>query len=357
MSAAPSTGRDIVPTWAAADTGDVEPLIVIETLTAFLDSVGLGSGPLDARSIGAGHSNVTYLLRRGSDRFVLRRPPRGPLPRSTHDVLREARLQQLLAGERVRVPTVLAICERPEVIGGPFYLMDFLDGHVLDRALPAQLSEPDTPASITEELLDALVELHAVDVANLSELGRPTGYLDRQLLRFAQLLDASATRPLPDLVAVGDWLAINRPARSETTVVHGDYRLGNVMIGPQMPPRVVALLDWEMATLGDPLADIGYLTATWAEPDDLDDPMLELSAVTRLPGFPARSELADSYAQRTGRDLRALRWYQALALWKASIFLEGSYARHLAGTTSDPYFAGLEIGVPALARRALRLTR
>jgi aminoglycoside phosphotransferase (APT) family kinase protein len=155
---------------------------------------------------------------------------------------------------------------------------------------------------------------------------------------------------------VGNWLAINRPAQSEATLVHGDYRLGNVMYRVQAPPRIVAVLDWEMATLGDPLADLGYLTATWAETDDPADPMLDLSNLTRLPQFPGRDDLIDRYANSTGRDVTGLSWYQTLALWKAAIFLEGLYKRYLARATDDSYLARLHTGVPELARRAERQT-
>ncbi len=209
---------------------------------------------------------------------------------------------------------------------------------------------------IGEQLVDALAELHAVDhrLPDLASFGRPSGYLERQLRRFSQLLADNATRALPELEQVGSWLRDNLPRDTETTVVHGDYRLGNVIFGAEREPKIAALLDWEMATLGDPLADLGYMTAMWAEPGDPDDPMLNLSAVTRLDGFPGRDELAGRYAERTGRDVSNLRWYQVLALWKAAIFLECSFARYLAGTTDDVYFARLEAGVPVLARRALR---
>ena len=169
-------------------------------------------------------------------------------------------------------------------------------------------------------------------------------------------MEANATREIPELTTVADWLAANRPDTSETTVVHGDYRLGNVMFADRTPPEIIALLDWEMATLGDPLADLGYLTATWAEEGDPRDPILDLSALTRTAGFPGRDRLAARYAEVTGRDVCALGWYQVLALWKASIFLENSYGRFVAGTTDDPFFASLEHGVPMLAGRALALT-
>jgi aminoglycoside phosphotransferase (APT) family kinase protein len=342
---------DVVDTPEQAAALEREPLIVLEPLAAFLDAAGLGSGAVDARPIGEGHSNVTYLLERGSgERLVLRRPPRGPLAPSTHDVLREARLLRLLSG--VPSPEILASCDDDAVIGAPFYVMPFVDGHVLTTELPPAFTDP---AAIGDALIDALVALHAVPIEGaLADFGRPAGYLKRQVRRFRGLLEANATRPLPDLEAVADWLDAWTPQSPDATVVHGDYRLGNAMLDPT--PRVAAILDWELATLGDPLADVGYLTAMWAEADDPDDPMLDLSRVTRGPGFATRAQLATRYADRSGRDASDLRWYQVLAIWKSAIFLEGSYRRHQAGSTDDPYFARLAEGVPALAARALRLT-
>jgi len=346
---------DVVATAAEARASAREPLLVLEPLAAFLDVHGLGAGPITAAPIGDGHSNVTYAIARGDERLVLRRPPRGPLPPSAHDVLREARLQLALAPAGARVPRIRAVCEDPAVIGAPFYVMDLVDGDVLTTALPPALAGHE--ARIADQLVDALAELHAVDVARpaVAAFGRGPGYLERQVRRFRGLLELNATRALPQLDAVGDWLDANRPGEAETTVVHGDYRLGNVIVAADPRPRLAAILDWEMATLGDPLADLGYLTAMWAQPDDPDDPMLALGAVTRRPGFPGRADLARRYADRTGRDVGALRWYQVLAVWKAAIFLEGSYRRFLAGTTDDPYFGRLGDGVPRLAQRAAAL--
>ena len=345
-----------------SEATDSEPLLALEPLTAFLDAAGLGSGPIEARPIGAGHSNVTFLISRGNVRFCLRRPPRGPLPRSAHDVVREARLQLALSAHGVRTPEVLAVCDDTGVIGAPFYVMEFLEGHVLEAELPAVFGTGDRPAEgvgeqIAQQLVDRLVELHAVDPAaeQLAGFGRPSGYLERQISRFRGLFEANATRSIPELEAIAEWLAAHRPQHSDSTVVHGDYRLGNVMFADRRPPEISALLDWEMATLGDPLADLGYLTATWAQDGDPRDPILDLSALTRRPGFPERDWIAAHYAQATGRDVSALAWYQVLALWKASIFLENSYGRFVAGTTSDPFFASLEQGVPRLAGRALAL--
>jgi aminoglycoside phosphotransferase (APT) family kinase protein len=209
---------------------------------------------------------------------------------------------------------------------------------------------------MAEQAVATLVALHSVDVAasGLDLFGRPSGYLERQLRRFSQLLEHNATRPLPDLERVTEWLARNRPESPGVAFVHGDYRLGNLMFDDAA--GIAAVLDWEMATTGDPLADLGYLTATWAEGDEEPNPMHELSRVTRIAGFPGRDALAQSYAEATGLPLDALPWYQALALWKSAIFLEGSYGRYLDGASSDAYFARLGEGVPAIGRAALLRT-
>jgi aminoglycoside phosphotransferase (APT) family kinase protein len=332
----------------AADLADVAP---VEPLAAYLDSLGLGSGAPRIEPIGDGHSNLTFLIEREGARVVLRRPPRGPLPPSAHDVIREARLLSALRPQGTPVPEVLGTCEDEEVIGVPFYVMAWVDGHVLTEEMPAELV--GEAERLTESLVDGLVDLHALDATadGLAGFGRPDGYLERQLKRFGGLYEANATRPLADLEAVADWLAANLPESPTSTVVHGDYRLGNVMMAPS-PARLASILDWEMATIGDPLADLGYMTAMWSEPGDPPNPVGDLSAVTRGAGFPGRDFLARRYAERTGRSLDALPWYQVLAIWKAAIFLEGSFRRFGAGTTSDPYFAGLEAGVPALAALA-----
>ncbi len=342
---------DVVQT--AAEAAELEPLLVLEPLREFLDAAGLGTGPIEAEAVGDGHSNVTYLLRRGEEKLVLRRPPRGPLPPSAHDVLREARLLSALHPFGFPVPAVLATCEDEDVIGAPFYVMPFVEGHILTTLLPAALDGGNGPRRIGEELVDRLVDLHAIDfrAAGLEGFGRAEGYLERQIRRFGGLLEVNATRPLPDLERVAEWLGANLPASPGATIVHGDYRLGNVMFAPA-EPRLVAVLDWEMATIGDPLADVGYMTAMWAEAADPPNPVGDLSEVTRLPGFATRAELAGRYAEATGLPLDALPWYQVLALWKAAIFLEGSFRRYQAGTTEDPYFAGLGEGVEKLGRLA-----
>lgn len=347
-------GVEVVATRADAEGMELPPLLVLDSVTAFLDHHGLGSGPLAWQRIGDGQSNITYLLRRGGTHVVLRRGPRPPLPPSTHDMVREARIQQLLRPEGVAVPEILAVCEDDSVLGVPFYVMEALDGEVVTEEVPAALDTEEQRRAVSEALVDTLVRLHAIDVTSgdLATLGRPAGYLERQVRRFAGLWDVNSRRTLPAVGELADWLGRNVPQSQATAVVHGDYRLGNVMYRREAPARVLAVLDWEMATLGDPLADVGYLTATWSQAGAAETP-LDLSPVTALPGFLTAPQLAERYAAATGLDLRPLPWYQTLALWKAAIFCEAMYTRWLAGERAGDDFAPrLEQGVPLLLERA-----
>lgn len=350
---------DIVRTHADAAANEREPLVVLEPLRAFLDAHGLGDGDLKLEPIGEGHSNVTYRVARADGTtMVLRRPPRGPLPPSAHDVLREARLLTALQATPARVPSVLAVGDDVSVIGAPFYVMAEARGEVITSEMPAALDTPQGRAAIADELIDALVEVHAVDwqAVGLEGFGKPTGYLERQLRRFGGLWEHNRTRDLPQVERVGRWLSEHLPQSPAATIVHGDYRLGNVMYAAQAPARLVAIFDWEMATIGDPLADLGYLTTMWIEADD-PEMTFELSKVTRLPGFPTRDELLARYEERSGRSMTDMRWYQTLAVWKSVVFMEGNYKRAVSGTTDDPYLKAFGEGVVELADRAEAITR
>jgi aminoglycoside phosphotransferase (APT) family kinase protein len=346
---------EVVDTPQDASGLEQPPLLVRAPLERFLDERGIGSGRLEAERIGEGHSNVTFLVSRGGARVVLRRPPRPPLPPSAHQVLREARLLRALEGTPVRVPRVLATCDEEAVLGAPFYLMDEVHGSVITTEVPEAIDSPEGRRRIAEELVDALVEVHEVDwrACGLEGYGKPSGYLERQLRRFTGLWEHNKTRELPIVEEVGDWLRSNMPQSRESTIVHGDYRLGNVMMADDPPPRLVAIFDWELSTIGDPLADVGYLTVTWAEADDPPDiSYSSLSAATRREGFLGREQLVARYEERSGRSVSALGWYQALALWKAAVFMEGNYKRFTSGSTDDPYLALFDEGVPALAEKA-----
>jgi len=349
---------DIVDTPAQAAEQELPPLIVRDPLEAFLDDRGLGSGPIEAERIGEGHSNITYLLRRGDEVFVLRRPPRPPLPPSAHDVLREARLLSAVEG-KLRTPAVLATCDDEAVLGVPFYVMEHMHGTVITNAIPAPIDNPEGRAQIADELIGALVDVHSLDwrACGLEGFGKPTGYLDRQLRRFTGLWEHNKTRELPLVQEVADWLAANKPESPDATIVHGDFRLGNTMFADDAPARLVAIFDWEMATIGDPLADLGYMTATWAERGEAEQSMFALTTVTRAEGFYLRDELVARYEELSGRSMSDLRWYQALAVWKAVVFMEGNYKRAVAGTTDDSYLLLFEEGVPRLAEAAHEITQ
>jgi len=237
------TAPDIVATAADAAGASRPPLVVVERLEAFLDERGFGAGPLAVRRIGdGGGSNFSFLVERGEERFVLRRPPRPPLPPSAHDMVREARLQLALAPHGIRLPPILAVCEDASVLGVPFYVMRFLEGHVITGALPAGLETPESRRRLGEELVDALVEIHAADVRDpaLAAFARPGSYLERQVRRFGQLWEVNATRELPTVVSIGRRLDELLPEPLPETVVHGDYRLGNLMVKHDRPARVLA---------------------------------------------------------------------------------------------------------------------
>jgi aminoglycoside phosphotransferase (APT) family kinase protein len=353
----PASSGDIVETAAAAEGLARPPLLILENVEAFLDERGLGAGELRARRIGeGGGSNFTFLLERDEGRFALRRPPRPPLPPSAHDVVREARLQLALreAGF-TRLATIVAVGEDESVLGVPFYVMTYLDGFVPTDEPPPGLESERARRGLGDDLVDTLVEIHAADVTipGLAAFARPGSYNERQVRRFAQLWDHNKTRELPGVTRVGDWLAANVPEPLPPTVVHGDFRLGNTMVGRDDPSRILAVLDWEMGAIGDPRADVGYLLATYSEPGGPPNP-LGTSPVTALAGFPSRAELVERYVAGSGREVAPLPWFEALALWKAAVFCEAIYGRFLRGELGDEdsRAARFEEGVPYLAEAA-----
>jgi aminoglycoside phosphotransferase (APT) family kinase protein len=250
----------------------------------------------------------------------------------------------------VPVPTPVALCTDTGVIGAPFYLMHVVDGVVVRERLPEVLA-PD-PAACAYELVDTLAGVHAFDwkAGGLGDFGRPDGYLERQVPRWLGQLDKYKTRDLPEVDEAGRWLSEHTPPMQQPTVIHGDYKLDNVIFEPSLPVRIAAVVDWEQSTVGDPLVDLGWMIGLWVDPDE--------AASMTGPGplgdaAPTRAELVDRYARATGRDLEHFGFYCVLALFKLACVMEGSYARFRAGTSDDAYFASLADGVPALARRAL----
>jgi len=350
-------GAEVVRSAAEALGLAQPPLLVLDRVEAFLDETGIGVGPVEWERIGEGQSNVTYLLSRGGRRVVLRRGPRPPLPRSAHDMLREARILRALAARSFPVPEVLAVCEDEAVLGVPFYLMEYVEGIIVTTRMPRQWRALDRRAAVGDAVVALLVELHGIDVSEpvLAAIGRPEGYLERQVERFTAMWPQVSRRVFPAVERIGGWLRDRVPETQRFALIHGDFRVGNIMFRPEDGTGVRALLDWEMATLGDPLADLGYLIATYAEPGRPSN-VMELTTVTREEGFASRADLVRRYRSASGLDVSELPWYEALALWKAAIFCEAIYTRWLAGerpadTTFGP---ALERGVPQLLELAAR---
>ena len=346
---------------------DPTPPVDATALGAWLDGRGLlpGDGAPEVAALGEGHSNLTFLVRRGGAELVLRRPPRGPLLPTAHDVVREARVMGLLAaGGFAQVPGVRGVVDDDSVLGAPFYVMDRSPGVVVREELPAFLAgSADARRTVGLDLATTLGEIHRVDWRPFVDagIGKPSGYLERQLRRWvgqregiqAAVAAAGGTaRELPDYDALRDWLRAHLPEESEPAVVHGDYKLDNVIVDPS-GPRISAVVDWEMATVGDPRADLGYLLSFWPEPGE-SVPLAEL--VTTADGFPTRAEMVAAWEATTGRSAGDTRWFVALAVWKLAILLEASYHRWLAGMADDPFFARLDDGVPALLARARTLS-
>jgi aminoglycoside phosphotransferase (APT) family kinase protein len=347
--------QDVVDTWEEARRLTSPPLVVREGLGRLLKTDGLP----EVERIDAGHSNATFIVRTPTLRCILRRPPRPPFEPKAHDVLREYRYLNALRDQPVRVPVALLQCEDRSIIGSPFYLMEALDGVALRDQVPVSFDTPAARRRIGEQLVDALHELHEIDASGLG-LGDTTHgerYLERQVSLWAEQWTRNQTREIRAVDEVTRLLRATIPVSHRVAVVHGDYKLDNVLFARPGPPTLVAILDWEMATLGDPLADLGYLTGTWIDPGEGPDRLLGLGAVTAQPGFSSRRELAARYADRSGLPLGDLAWYQALALWKLAILLEASYRRFLTGTTSDAFFGELERGTPKIAEHALEAAR
>lgn len=308
-----------------------------------------------ASLISGGKSNLTFVLTSDAGAVVLRRPPEGPLLPRAHDMAREARVQRALAGTPVPVPAIL-LEDAGELIGVPFYVMAKVDGYVVRDTLPAGYADSDKDRrGIADALVDTLADLHAVNPAEvgLADYGRPGGFAERQVRRWGDQWERSKDRDVPAVDELADRLRADPPSGPGGAIVHGDYRLDNCILAPEMPPSVLAVLDWELSTLGDPLADLGLLLFYWREPGETKPVMTP--APSMLPGFPPRSYLAERYAARTGTDLGDLPAYVALAHFKAAVIAQGIAARVQAGSMAGQEFGDISAEVDRIAAEGLAM--
>jgi aminoglycoside phosphotransferase (APT) family kinase protein len=310
-------------------------------------------GEVEVRQFPRGFSNLTYLVRQGDREMVLRRPPFGAQVRGGHDVVREYRIIAALHPVYPRVPRPLLCCDDESVLGAPFYLMERVTGVVLrDRPPPGVSLGPATMRGVCLAAVDTLAELHSVDwrAAGLEGIGRPQGYVRRQVEGWTERWRKAMTDEVPEMDQTAAWLAQHLPEEGAPAIIHNDYKYDNLVLDPADLTHIRAVLDWEMATLGDPLMDLGTTLAYWAEPGDPD--ALKMFGVTHLPGNLDRRGVVERYAEKTGRDVSGIAFHHACGLFKVGVIAQQIYARYRAGKTQDPRFAGLIHVVRAAGRMA-----
>lgn len=314
--------------------------------------------PMTVDQFPGGHSNLTYHLRFGATELVLRRPPLGPVPPTAHDMAREFRWLSAVHPHYPKAPRAYVLCDDPSIVGSVFYVMERRHGLVVRHHEPSAIEDrPTTRRAVGLALVDALAELHAVDVeaAGLTHLGKAQGFVERQVRGWTERWQRSKTADVAEMESVAAWLTAHLPANPlRPTIVHGDFKLDNLMLDAVDPTTIVAVFDWEMAALGDPLVDLGILLAYWV-PNAPADQHDALTTVTTRPGWPTPRELVERYALKSGRDLSTLRYFEIFALFKIAVVIQQIFYRYVQGQTDDSRFADFDSRVAFLARRAVSL--
>jgi aminoglycoside phosphotransferase (APT) family kinase protein len=319
--------------------------------------------PIQVAQFPGGHSNLTYLVRLGSHEFVLRRPPFGQVAPKAHDMPREYRLLAAINPFFPLAPRPYLLCEDPSIVGTAFYLMERSYGLIVRQEIPREIGDDlSIRRRVSEAMIDTLASLHNVDIysSGLVSLGKPAGFATRQVQGWTERWQRAKTSEVPELDEVARWLADRIPPetdihRRSATLVHNDFKLDNVMLDLSDPTRVVGVLDWEMSTVGDPLVDVGLFLCYWPEKDDPESRRNFNSPVTTEPGWMTRAEITERYAERTGRDLSAIAFYETFALFKVAIAIQQIYFRYVQGQTHDERFSGFDYYVQCPARAALDL--
>lgn len=311
------------------------------------------TGPVSIQQFPSGHSNLTYLLRLGNREVVLRRPPFGSKVRSAHDMGREYRVLSKLHAAYPVAPEALLYCDDPSILNAPFYLMEPIRGLILRRDPPPGVPfPPETARRLSEAFVDSLARLHGLDydAIGLADLGKPQGYLERQVNGWIERYHNSKTHDLAEVERIAAWLTARMPASYDTALIHNDYKYDNVVLDPNAPTRIVGVLDWEMCTLGDPLTDLGTALAYWADPQDPEDFQEIRSAPTTLPGTLTRAQLVERYATATGRDPGDMVFYLTFARFKVAVIIQQIYYRYAQGLTQDERFRTLPERIHTLLR-------
>ena len=326
----------------------------LAALTAYLERELGAHGAVSVEQFPGGHSNLTYLVHHGEREYVLRRPPFGSKVKSAHDMGREVSVLSKLAPVFDRAPRVIAHHEDPDVLGAPFYLMERRRGVILRKELPHGLDEAKV-RSLCDMLVDTLVDLHAVDykAAGLGDFGKPVGYIERQVRGWSERYLASQTDDIPDITAVAAWLDANKPAEGAPALIHNDFKFDNVIFDRSLE-RIIGVLDWEMATVGDPLMDVGTSISYWVHADDPSVFQMPIFGVTMKPGMFRRADFAARYFERSGRPPQDMVFFFAFGLFKTAVVLQQIYYRFAKGLTKDPRFAPFIVVVRALADQAHR---
>lgn len=329
----------------------------IPKLEAYLRHHFPGTGRLEVSQYPSGHSNLTYLLHFGDRKLVLRRPPFGSKVKSAHDMGREYRVLSKLHTVYAAAPEVLLYCENLAVLGAPFYLMQPIEGLILRNKVPTGLDfSPETARQLSKSFLDNLVALHHVDytAAGLSELGRPEGYLERQVRGWTERYYGSKTHEYPEVEKIATWMQEHLPASQSISLLHNDYKYDNVVLDVSNICSIKGVLDWEMCTLGDPLADLGTTLAYWTEAGDPGNPMHSPSGPTAQPGSLTRVELVERYAEKTGCDVSQIAYYLVFARFKLAVIVQQIYFRFYQGITNDQRFATMPETVHSLLKNSLQ---
>ncbi|HUA82878.1 MAG TPA: phosphotransferase family protein [Bryobacteraceae bacterium] len=300
-----------------------------------------------------GHSNLTYLLTVADREYVLRRAPLGPVAPKAHDMVREARILEAVHPHFPPAPEVYLVCEDPQILGSPFFLMQRRRGVILREHAPDEISRHENyPARISRAFTDCLIQLHSIDVQQhgLIALGKPEGFLARQVKGWSDRWTRAQTEPMPEMDRVASWLAETLPPSPPPTLVHNDFKLDNVMLDG--PDRIEAVLDWEMTTIGDPLCDLGLTLCYWSS---TEIPGTDHRAVSAGPGWWSRDQLVAHYAAKTGRDLTALPWHEVFGVFKLAVILQQIYFRFVRGQTTDERFQNFGHRVQSLVARAAKM--